>query len=344
MTPNEPTNPEHHNSGLPHADDPAAAPGPAETPVSELRDGDPAIASAPLPLAMQPAEPPFYTWPPAQEPLVAMQPPFAPPPRLLPNLGHTLIFGILAGFTLIAGALPTCLSLMAVEHVSLHTFQARMAHSVAWAIAAQAVWYIELWAAAIFIFSLWWNRSLFKGISWNSVNARRWFFRLAAIGLATGALITLAGNFVPIPHTTPILKDIQASTRSAWVLMIFGVTLAPLTEELAFRGFLLPSLINVFRWMQRRHMIGEGAVRGFGIPLSIVITSALFAIVHSAQVSHAWGPVLLIGLVSVVLCIVRLRTSSVAAGVVVHASYNFLLFSALLYQTDWFRHLSKLKG
>jgi membrane protease YdiL (CAAX protease family) len=55
------------------------------------------------------------------------------------------------------------------------------------------------------------------------------------------------------------------------------------------------------------------------------------------------GAVLLIGCVSVILCIVRLATDSVAAGVVVHACYNLTLFSGLLYQTDWFRHLDKLK-
>jgi membrane protease YdiL (CAAX protease family) len=340
MTLNDSANPEAGQPGHsePEYPPPQTDQGPGAGPNS-------APALQPPSHALEPTEMPFYTWPSSQDPLVSMQlPPLPPPPRLLPNLGHTIIFGIIAGFTLITGALTTFLSLMAVEHVSLHTFQAHMMHSVAWAIAAQAVWYVELWAVAALVFALWWGRSLFKGISWNGVNAGRWFFRLAAVGLATGALITLAGNFVPIPRATPILKDIQASTASAWVLMAFGVTLAPLTEELAFRGFLLPSLINVFRWMQRRRMIGEGTVRALGIPLSIFITSALFATVHSAQVSHAWGPVLLIGLVSVVLCIVRLRTSSVAAGVVVHASYNFLLFSALLYQTDWFRHLSKLKG
>lgn len=343
MSLNDPTNPERE-SGFPDPDNAAAAAGQAAEPEpANGREPEPASFAPPPDLA--PADLSFYTWPPAQEPLVAMQPPVSePPPRLLPNIGHTFIFLLLAVATAIIGGITLYLSLLLASHASIRTFQTRMLHSVAWAIAAQAVWYVELWAVALLVFSLWWGRSMFKGISWNSVNAGRWFFRLAAIGLATGAGITIAGNFVPIPHATPILKDIQTSTASAWVLMIFGITLAPLTEELAFRGFLLPSLINIFRWMQRRRWIGEGTVRGFGIPLSIVITSVLFAFVHSAQVSHAWGPVLLIGLVSVVLCIVRLRTSSVAAGVVVHASYNFLLFAALLYQTDWFRHLDKLKG
>lgn len=342
MTLNDPTNPEREESSPSGAHDSA----PGRQSASEPPNGkEPEPAAFPPPLEVEPAEPPLYLWPPAQEPLVAMQPPVAaPPPRLLPNFGHTLIFVLITGFTFITGAITTFLVLMVAGRVSLRTLQARVAHNVAWALAAQAVWYVELWAVVALVFALWWGRSLFQGISWNFINARRWFFRLAAIGLATGLLITLAGNYVPVPHSTPILRDIQASPVSAWMLMVFGITLAPLTEELAFRGFLLPSLINIFRWMQRRRMIGEGAVRGFGIPLSIVITSVFFALVHSAQVSHAWGPVMLIGLVSVVLCIVRLRTSSVAAGVVVHASYNFLLFAALLYQTDWFRHLDKLKG
>ena len=76
--------------------------------------------------------------------------------------------------------------------------------------------------------------------------------------------------------------------------------------------------------------------------MSILLTSIGFALMHSAQLSHAWGPLLLIGMVSVVLCIVRLVSDSVAAGAVVHAAYNFTLFAAMLVQTGGFRHLEKL--
>jgi hypothetical protein len=65
---------------------------------------------------------------------------------------------------------------------------------------------------------------------------------------------------------------------------------------------------------------------------------------HSPQVSHAWGPLLLIGLVSVVLCVVRLAMNSVMASVLVHAAYNFTLFAGVLYQTSGFRHLERLTG
>ncbi len=119
-------------------------------------------------------------------------------------------------------------------------------------------------------------------------------------------MITLAGNFLPMPKAPPILKDLTNSTAGAWMLMAFGITLAPLTEELAFRGFLLPSLVNVFRWLERRGAMSESSVRAVGIPIAIVLTSIPFAMVHAQQVSGSWGPLLLIGMVSVVLCIIRL--------------------------------------
>jgi len=77
---------------------------------------------------------------------------------------------------------------------------------------------------------------------------------------------------------------------------------------------------------------------------AILIVSALFALLHGAQVSGAWAPVLLIGVVSVALCVVRLRTKSLAASAFVHATYNFTLFAGMLIASDGFRHLEKLNN
>jgi membrane protease YdiL (CAAX protease family) len=65
---------------------------------------------------------------------------------------------------------------------------------------------------------------------------------------------------------------------------------------------------------------------------------------HAPQVSHAWGPLLLIGLISVMLCIVRLSLDSLAASMLVHAAYNLTLFAGILVETGGFRHLEKLSG
>jgi membrane protease YdiL (CAAX protease family) len=123
---------------------------------------------------------------------------------------------------------------------------------------------------------------------------------------------------------------------------LFGVTGAPLFEEMCFRGFLLPGFLNTFRWLSVKGDISPQTARWVGIPFSVIFTSLPFALMHAPQVSHAWAPVLLIGLVSVVLCVVRLRLNSVACSAVVHAAYNFTLFAGLLVETGGFRHLERL--
>jgi len=289
----------------------------------------------------------LYAWPQPQQPLASMEALPAPPPRpprLIPNIGHAVVFFLLFLPALLFGAILSFVGALVFLHPSNpRAMLGPLAHDVTFAIVMQAVSYGIVWGLAALVFSLWWGRSFLQGIHWNAAMARRWFFRLLFTGIATGLLITLAGSFVPMPKAPPILEDLTKSQLGAWMLMIFGITIAPLTEELAFRGFLLPGLVNIFRWMERRQMIGEPATRYFGIPLAIVLTSIPFALLHAQQVSDSWGPVLLIGLVSVVLCIVRLRTDSVACGIVVHAAYNSTLFVSLLFQTDAFRHLTKLK-
>jgi membrane protease YdiL (CAAX protease family) len=304
--------------------------------------GTPEVQAQPSPL---PAEPPGYLWRPIEPPppkLELVPPP--PPPKLIPNIGHVLVFFLLLIPSFIGGFLITFFALLGILHPhNPAALGSLILKNVAYAVTMQDVWYILQWALAALVFSLWWHSSFAKGIHWNISTALRRFLLLLGIGVVTGLAITVAGNFLPMPKDPEILKDLTTSRAGAWALLAFGVTLAPLTEELAFRGFLLPSLLNVFRWLERKRVIGESAVRVIGIPVSIVLTSIPFALMHSPQVANSWGPVLLIGCVSVILCIVRLTADSVASGVIVHACYNLTLFSGLLYQTDWFRHLDKLK-
>jgi membrane protease YdiL (CAAX protease family) len=73
-----------------------------------------------------------------------------------------------------------------------------------------------------------------------------------------------------------------------------------------------------------------------------ILTSIPFALMHAEQTAHALGPFLLLVCVSLVLCWARLSTRSLAASVLVHASYNFLIFSLMLLGTGGFRHLDKM--
>ncbi len=73
-----------------------------------------------------------------------------------------------------------------------------------------------------------------------------------------------------------------------------------------------------------------------------VVTSIPFAAMHAEQTGYAIGPFFLLVGVSLVLCAVRLSTRSLAASTLVHACYNFLLFSLMLVASGGFRHLDKM--
>ena len=70
--------------------------------------------------------------------------------------------------------------------------------------------------------------------------------------------------------------------------------------------------------------------------------SVPFALMHADQVGKAWGPLVLLYCVSLILCTVRLMTRSLAASTLVHSAYNFLLFAAMFAQTGGFRHMDKM--
>ena len=73
-----------------------------------------------------------------------------------------------------------------------------------------------------------------------------------------------------------------------------------------------------------------------------VFTSLIFALMHAEQTGKAVGPFLILVVVSLFLCWARLRTRSLAASVLVHACYNFMLFSLMLVGTQGFQHLNRM--
>jgi uncharacterized protein len=144
----------------------------------------------------------------------------------------------------------------------------------------------------------------------------------------TGFILSVAlqglAHFLPIPRELPIDSFFQTPSE-AWALGLLSITLAPLMEELFFRGFLYPVL-----------------ARSIGMPTAILLTALSFALLHGAQLMFSWGPVLVIFLVGMVLTMVRAKTNSVAAGVLIHIAYNGTLTVAMFAATDGFRHLEKL--
>ena len=287
----------------------------------------------------------------AFEPLISEPNVGEPKPGILavgPNMGHALLLlALTVVFVLVA--MPLAFTAV-LQH--LHVYGAGGFRETAsalqnngdprWLIPIEAVGYALVVLAAVPLFRAMWRMPFAQGLHWNGRTAVRYFGRLLTLGLVCGFGIGSLGTFLPMPKDPPILTDIMHSPTGAWMMLIFGVTGAPLFEEIVFRGFVLPAFLNVFRWWSLEGNLPKAAVNWLGVPVSVVLTSLPFALLHGHQLSGAWAPVLLIGLVSLVLCIVRLRLNSLACSTVVHAAYNFTLFAAILVQTGGFRHLDRL--
>jgi len=164
------------------------------------------------------------------------------------------------------------------------------------------------------------HANFLPAIRWNFPD-HPWRFPLLGVGLMLS--LTLLEHVLPMPKDAPF-EQFFARPLDAYLTSIFAVTLGPLMEELFFRGFLYPVL-----------------VRRMGIAPAVVFTSILFGGLHSMQLGYAWGAVLVIVIVGLVLTIVRQVTGSVAASLLVHVGYNGALMLIAAAQTDGFRHMEK---
>jgi membrane protease YdiL (CAAX protease family) len=187
-------------------------------------------------------------------------------------------------------------------------------------VAAQFLAYVIVAIFMIMLVEGKYHVRFWRAIHWNWPSAG---WKMFGLGMLTLLTINMIGHFLPMPKTTPF-DQFFASPRDAYLIAVFAVTFGPFMEELFFRGFLYPVLA--------RHM---------GISWAVILTALPFALMHMFQYGYAWGVVLLIFIMGIVVTLVRAVTGSVAASFLVHVGYNTTEMVALLVATDGFRHMEK---
>jgi len=114
-------------------------------------------------------------------------------------------------------------------------------------------------------------------------------------------------KFLPAP-THPASQLLEATHKFTVVfpLILFGSVIAPIWEELTFRGLIFPAL-NRF----------------IGFVPSILVSSLLFGLIHPQ------GPALVLSLawVGAVSCVVSYRTKSLVPCIVLHCLHNTAIFA-----------------
>ena len=195
-------------------------------------------------------------------------------------------------------------------------------HNVLFLVSIQLVVYLVVVG---FMSLLVWGRhktSLGHAIRWNLLGGRQ-----AAFALLLGGGMAIFSDLAEvvlhrwIPKSLPI-EELFSDRASALLLAGFGILIAPVVEEIMFRGFLYPAIA---RWT--------------GVAPAILFTAAAFALLHGAQLAYSWAPLLPIFIVGAVLTITRAATKSVATCVLVHMAYNFTLLLFGYIGTNGFRQM-----
>jgi membrane protease YdiL (CAAX protease family) len=274
-------------------------------------------------------------------------PPPEPPVRI-PHLGHAALFLAIAGLFL----LLIQLLLLGLTHPPIAPTIAGKAATSAISpkllVGSEALSYIATLALSWFLFPLLWKRPFPTGIQANPDAARRNAFRLIPIGLVLSIAVQAISSLATLPKNIP-MDDFFRTASDVWLITAFGTLLAPLFEEILFRGFLLPAFAIAYDWLSLpRTPAAHEAWRSTNrltrasLVVSAVLTSILFAALHGQQTGFAWPVLILLFCVSLVLSYVRLRLRSVMASTLIHVSYNATIFLAAFIATDGYRHLDKL--
>lgn len=127
-------------------------------------------------------------------------------------------------------------------------------------------------------------------------------------GFTLAVLVQLASAAVGTKAKLPIEVFFQ-DRRSALLLMLMGVLVAPVFEETIFRGYLYPVV-----------------ARTFGETTGIFATGVLFGLLHAPQLKGGWGQIGLLMVVGIVFTYARATKKSVLASYLLHVSYNSFLF------------------
>ena len=138
---------------------------------------------------------------------------------------------------------------------------------------------------------------------------------LISLGITLAISVSVIGSRFPSKEASP-LEKLLSSNRAMFAFAILGVAVAPLLEEVVFRGFLFKVLSDIG-----------------GTVIAVMVTAISFGALHALQLWGNWIAVLLIFVVGFVLSFVRHRSNSLIPSFIIHTAYNSTFFGALILGT-----------
>ncbi len=212
-----------------------------------------------------------------------------------------------------AGLALPCLLLAAVGAQVLGLLSPVLKATKVWT--SMGLFYAFWFGGLVALLKTRYDRPFWTSLGWVYPGSVAWgcLFSGPLVALTVGAL----GMLLKTPlKQMPLEKLIEGPAGMA-MFGLFSIVLGPITEELAFRGFLMPL-----------------AIRSFGVLPGIVLAALPFAVLHGPEYAWTWQYVVLIGFAGAVFGAVRHYTRSTLASAIMHSTYNLTFFAALISRTS----------
>jgi hypothetical protein len=185
-------------------------------------------------------------------------------------------------------------------------------HKTILLVAGQSVGYALLFLALYSIMKTHYGRPFWESIGWVSSRGIT-AVQAVLMGLALSITIAATGTLLGAPEDTPMKDIVLADWRSFLAVLVVGITIGPLFEEVVFRGFMQPLF-----------------TRTFGTWGGILLAALPFGLLHLQQYGFYWQQGVLITLAGVAFGWVRHRSGSTRTATIMHAAYNSTVFLAVL--------------
>ena len=216
-------------------------------------------------------------------------------------------------------ALPCVLLGVFTVNVFLWIFRLH-AHSQALELVpAQFVGYAYLFLVLYALLKLHYGQPFWRSLRW--VRTRPGAARAVLYGFVLAFGVALTGAALRTPDIQTPMKELLSDRSSVLLIAVFAITLGPLCEEIAFRGFLQPVL-----------------VRSFGAIAGVLLAAIPFGLLHLSQYGGSWRHGLLITIAGIGFGWMRHASGSTRAAAFMHAAYNFIFFAAMFSQKGSIPH------
>jgi len=272
-----------------------------------------------------------------------------PPPNLPEDLRiswswpHLLVFGAFVVSSLLTLQLAVILYFSADKHLSQNQLKQLFESDPRLIIGMNVLWFALILFFLYITLAVLRDSPFWQSLGWKKLRSaegegkgRPWMYFLSGCGLSL--FVALASSRVKEADHVPIQEFLKNRT-GAMLLMAMAVLIAPLVEETVFRGYLYPVLARITAAVLQFFGMESSAATRSGVATSILMTGALFGLMHAPQLGWTWGLVCLLTLVGVIFTFARAWTGTVLASFLLHLGYNSMIAFTSIIATKGFTQL-----